>query len=157
VPGVEWVIVGDGPLRPALEALAAELGVGDAVRFLGARPRAERDAWLDRAHAFVMPSRVPPGGVGGEGFGIVYLEAGAHGLPVIAGDRGGATDAVEDGKTGLLVDATDPAAVAGAAIRMLTDGELARRLGEGGAARAALHSWPRVAAAVEDVVAELCA
>jgi phosphatidylinositol alpha-1,6-mannosyltransferase len=152
VPEIEWVVVGEGPLRPRLEALAAELGVTDAVRFLGPLPRAERDAWLDRAHAFVMPSRVPAGGVGGEGFGIVYLEAGAHGLPVVAGDRGGALDAVEHERSGLLVDAGDPEAVAGAVVRVLADEALARRLGEGGRARAARQAWPEVAARVEDVL-----
>jgi phosphatidylinositol alpha-1,6-mannosyltransferase len=77
VPDARWVIVGDGSLRPELEALAARLGLGDAVRFTGRVDDAERDDWLARSHAFVMPSRVPPSG-GGEGFGIVYLEAGSR-------------------------------------------------------------------------------
>jgi len=150
VPGARWVVVGDGPLRPELEAQAAALGVADAVTFTGAVPDAERDAWLDRAHAFTMPSRLPPGGLGGEGFGIVYLEAGAHGLPVVAGAVGGATDAVLDGETGLLVDPTDPEAVAGALTAVLTDPALAARLGEAGRARARAQAWPRVARRVED-------
>ena len=76
VPAARWVVVGDGPLRSELEARAIELGVIDAVHFVGAVSDAERDAWLDRARVFVMPSRLPPSGAGGEGFGIVYLEAG---------------------------------------------------------------------------------
>jgi phosphatidylinositol alpha-1,6-mannosyltransferase len=152
VPDIEWIVVGDGPRREALERLARDHGVADAVRFTGAVAPAERDRWLDRAHAFVMPSRVPDGGVGGEGFGIAFVEAGAHGLPVLAGDRGGACDAVRDGETGLLVDAADPAAVARGLIALLTDAPLAARLGAGGAARARELAWPRVAAAVEDVL-----
>jgi phosphatidylinositol alpha-1,6-mannosyltransferase len=157
MPDVEWIVVGDGPRRAALERMARELGVADAVRFTGAVEPAERDRWLDRAHAFVMPSRVPDGGIGGEGFGIAFVEAGAHGLPVLAGDRGGACDAVRDGETGLLVDARDPEAVARGLIALLTDAELAARLGAGGAARARELAWPRVAAAVDDLLRELCA
>ena len=64
------------------------------IRFLGAVSDDERDAWLRRAHVFAMPSRMPAGGFAGEGFGIVYLEANAHGCPVVAGAVGGALDAV---------------------------------------------------------------
>jgi phosphatidylinositol alpha-1,6-mannosyltransferase len=85
IPDVQWVVIGDGPLRPSLERLAADRGVADSVRFLGSVDDRAREDWLSRSHAFAMPSRLPPGGVGGEGFGIVYLEAAAHGLPVVAG------------------------------------------------------------------------
>jgi phosphatidylinositol alpha-1,6-mannosyltransferase len=127
------------------------------VRFLGAVDATERDAWLDRAHAFAMPSRVPDGGIGGEGFGIAFIEAGAHGLPVLAGDRGGARDAVRHGETGLLVDATDPRAVADGLITLLSDRAYAQRLGAAGAARARELAWPRVAAAVEELLLEVSA
>ncbi len=157
VPGVRWVVVGDGPLRAELEARAARLGIRDIVTFAGAVSDAERDAWLDRAHVFAMPSRLPPGGAGGEGFGIVYLEAGAHGLPVVAGAAAGAVDAVLDGETGLLVAPNDPAAVAGAIADLLLDRDRARRLGEAGARRAAQLSWPRMVARVEDVLLEAIA
>jgi phosphatidylinositol alpha-1,6-mannosyltransferase len=146
------VVVGDGDRRRALEALAAELGVADAVRFAGSVSEAERDAWLGRAHVFAMPSRVPEDGVGGEGFGIAYLEAAARGLPAVAGDRGGAVDAVVDGETGLLVDATDPGAVAEALVTLLTDAPLRERLGAAARARAEEHAWPRVAHRVERVL-----
>jgi phosphatidyl-myo-inositol dimannoside synthase len=152
VPDVLWVVVGDGPRRGALERQAEVLGVADAVRFVGSVTAEERDRWLDRAHVFVMPSRVPEGGVGGEGFGIAYVEAGARGLPVLAGDRGGACDAVRDGETGLLVNANDAGAVAGGLIALLTDPALAARLGAGGRRRARELAWPRVAGAVEDVL-----
>lgn len=157
VPDARWVVVGDGPLRPELEQRAHALGLGDAVSFAGSVSDLERDAWLDRAHAFVMPSRLPPGGAGGEGFGIVYLEAGAHELPVVAGAVAGALDAVIDGETGLLVAPHRPEAVAGAVVELLLDPELARRLGEAGARRAAELSWPRMVSRVEDVLLQTLA
>ena len=83
-----------------------------------------------------MPSRLPAGGFAGEGFGIVYLEAGAYGKPVVAGNVGGAVDAVLDGETGLLVDPTDALEVADAITRLLLDEQLATRLGGAGADRA---------------------
>ena len=154
VPGAEWVVVGDGPLRAELERRAARIGVRDAVRFTGRVSDVERDAWLDRARVFVMPSRLPAGGAGGEGFGIVYLEAGAHGLPVVAGAVAGALDAVIDGETGVLVAPEDPSAVADAVAGLLLDPARARRLGEAGARRAGELSWPRMVARVEDVLLE---
>ena len=114
MPDVTWTVVGEGSLRPRLEALAAQYGVEAQVRFLGDLSDEERDRWYRSAHVFVMPSRLPPEG-GGEGFGIVYLEAAAHGLPVVAGNVAGARDAVVDGETGLLVDPTDHLEVAAAA------------------------------------------
>jgi phosphatidylinositol alpha-1,6-mannosyltransferase len=155
VPGVEWVIVGDGPLRPYLEALVRANGVADGVRFVGSVADVERDSWLRRADVMVMPSRIPAYGVGGEGFGIAYSEASARGVPVVAGDVGGARDAVADGITGLLVDPTDHLAVADAVTKLLGDAELRRRMGEAGRRRARELEWPRVARRVEEVLVRL--
>ncbi|HTZ85094.1 MAG TPA: glycosyltransferase family 4 protein [Solirubrobacteraceae bacterium] len=152
VPEAQWVVVGDGSLRPSLEALAKGLGVDHAVRFLGAVSDEERNLWLRRARLVAMPSRLPAGGFAGEGFGIVYLEAGAYGKPVVAGNVGGALDAVSDGETGLLVDPTDPLALAEAIVRLLRDSELAGRLGANGRANALAHTWPHVAERVEAVL-----
>jgi phosphatidylinositol alpha-1,6-mannosyltransferase len=149
VPDAQWVVIGDGSLRPAVEELARSYGVASSIRFLGAASDDQRDAWLARAQLLAMPSRLPAGGFAGEGFGIVYLEAGAYGKPVVAGNVGGAVDAVVDGETGLLVDPLDPLAVAEAITRLLQDGELARRLGAAGQARAQLYAWPRVVERVE--------
>ncbi len=115
---------------------------------------AERDAALARAHVFAMPSRLPPGG-GGEGFGIVYLEAAAHGLPVVAGDVGGARDAIVHGETGLLVDPESPAALADALSDLLLDPPRARALGEAGAQRARGFAWPLIAREVEELAFEV--
>jgi phosphatidyl-myo-inositol dimannoside synthase len=152
VPAARWVIVGDGPLRQHLEALATAEGVSEAVRFAGVISDSERDAWLGRSHVFAMPSRLPARGLAGEGFGIVYLEAGARGLPVVAGKAGGALDAVVDGRTGLLVDPQDHVALADAISGLLLDGERAERMGAAGTEHARAHAWPVVAARVEQLV-----
>ncbi len=154
VPDVEWIVIGDGPLRASLEELAGAVGVADCVRFLGSVSDELRDRWLRRADVFAMPSRQPGEGLAGEGFGIVYLEAAAHGKPVVAGNVAGALDAVVDGQTGLLVDPTDPDAVAGAITRLLLDRELAQRLGAAGAQRARSFAWPAIAERVEAVLFE---
>jgi phosphatidylinositol alpha-1,6-mannosyltransferase len=154
VPGVEWIVIGDGPLRPGLELLARSCGVADSVRFLGAVSDEQREQWLRRADLLAMPSRLPGAGLAGEGFGIVYLEAGAYRKPVVAGNVAGAVDAVTDGENGLLVDPTDPLAVAGAIARLLLDPELARRLGGAGALRAQSLAWPVIAERVEAVLLE---
>jgi phosphatidylinositol alpha-1,6-mannosyltransferase len=152
VPDARWVVIGDGPLRSGLEDLADSLGVADAVQFLGAVSDEERNIWLRRAHALAMPSRLPAGGFAGEGFGIVYLEAGAYGKPVLAANVAGALDAVRDGETGLLVDPTDQLAVAEAMTRLLLDAELARRLGRAGAEWAQSFAWPRICERVAAVL-----
>ncbi len=157
IPDVRWVIVGDGPLRPGLERLARAQGVGDSVHFAGPLPDEERDAWLARAHVFTMPSRLPAGGFAGEGFGIVYLEANARGVPVVAGNVGGALDAVEHERTGLLVDPTDHLAIADAIGGLLTDRARAAELGRNGAARAQSFAWPRVAERVEALLTRMAA
>ncbi|HEV7584973.1 MAG TPA: glycosyltransferase family 4 protein [Solirubrobacteraceae bacterium] len=152
VPDVEWVIVGDGPLRRELEALARAEGVADAVRFLGAVSDQERDTWLRRCDLLAMPSRLPEDGKAGDGFGIAYLEAAVYGKPVVAGNVGGPLDAVVDGEGGLLVDPTDPIAVADAITTLLRDTQLARRLGHNAARRARGFSWPLVAARVQTLL-----
>jgi phosphatidylinositol alpha-1,6-mannosyltransferase len=148
VADARLVLVGDGPLRPSLEALAAAHGLNGAVSFAGEVDDAERDRWLDRAQAFAMPSRLPTGRRGGEGFGIAYLEAGAHELPVVAGNVGGALDAVEDGVTGLLVDPSDHVAVADALGDLLADHGRATTFGRAGYERARRFSWQATATAV---------
>jgi phosphatidylinositol alpha-1,6-mannosyltransferase len=152
VPEVEWVVIGDGPLRPALAELARALGVERQVRLLGSVNDRERDAWLSRAHVFAMPSRLPGDGLAGEGFGIVFLEAAARGLPVVAGNVGGALDAVLDGRTGHLVDPADPHALAHVIAELLLDPARASALGSEGAQWALRFQWQLAAARFEQLV-----
>ena len=90
------VLVGDGEDRPRLEQLAHELGVSERTRFLHGLTQDELFACYANCDVFALPSR-------GEGFGFVFLEAMAHGKPVIGGAHGGALDVIEDGVTGWLV------------------------------------------------------
>jgi len=152
IPRVEWVVIGDGQLREEIAELADANGVGRSVVMLGSVSDAERNAWFDSAHVFAMPSRLPAGQAAGEGFGIVYLEAGVHGLPVVAGNAGGAIDAVVHGETGLLVDPTSNLAVADAITELLLDRKLAARMGRSGEHRAQQFSWPAISARVEELL-----
>jgi phosphatidyl-myo-inositol dimannoside synthase len=154
IPDVQWVVVGDGSLRPGIEALARSYDVLDSIRFLGAVSDDERNLWLRRAHLLAMPSRLPAGGFAGEGFGIAFLEAGAYGKPVVAGNVGGAIDSVSDGESGLLVDPLDPVAVAEAITRLLEEPELAARLGAAAQRRAQGFAWPVIVERLEAVLHE---
>jgi phosphatidylinositol alpha-1,6-mannosyltransferase len=154
VPDVRWVVIGEGPLRAGLEQQARACGVAEAISFLGAVSEEERNAWLRRSDMLAMPSRDPGGGLAGEGFGIVFMEAAAYGKPVVAGSFGGALDAVSDGLTGLLVDPLSPPAIADAISSLLLDCALAARLGAAGRARAREFAWPAIAARLEAVLLE---
>lgn len=156
VPDAGYVVIGQGGLRDELERLASDLGVAARVRFTGAVADGERDAWLARARVFVLPSRLPPDGMGGDGFPLVYLEASARGLPSVAGNVGGPPDAVLHDATGLLVDPEDPAQIADAVVSLLRDPQRAARLGEAAARRSLEFRWPRIAARLEELLFELC-
>jgi phosphatidylinositol alpha-1,6-mannosyltransferase len=152
IPAVQWVVVGDGSLRPGIEALARSYGVLDSILFLGVATDEQRNTWLRRAHLLAMPSRLPAGGFAGEGFGIAFLEAGAYGKPVVAGNVGGAVDSVSDGESGLLVDPLDPVAVAEAITRLLEEPELAARLGAAAQRRVQDFAWPVIVERLEEVL-----
>src|SRR5262249_50435659 len=115
VPDARWVVVGDGPFRPAVESAVRAYGLDGAVDLLGRVSVAGRAAGPTRAAAFCMRSGARAAGLGGGGFGIAYMEAAAHGMPSIGGNVAGARDAVLNGEPGLLVDPADHLAVAGAA------------------------------------------
>ncbi|WP_138900088.1 glycosyltransferase family 4 protein [Streptomyces albidochromogenes] len=136
VPDAVLLVVGGGPYAGELRKLAADTGVADSVRFTGPVPWAELPAHFGAGDVFAMPCRTRRGGLDVEGLGIVYLEASATGLPVVAGDSGGAPDAVLDGESGWVVRGA-PAAVAAdesadRIVTLLQDPELRRRMGERG-------------------------
>jgi glycosyltransferase involved in cell wall biosynthesis len=130
VPNLVLDIAGRGPLEPALKAFARELGVADAVRFLGYV--APIQAAIERASVVIVPSL-------GEGFGMVALEAMERGRPVIAAEIGGLGELVQDGETGRLVPAGKAEPLCRVIVELSTDPELARRMGAGGRARAVEH------------------
>lgn len=103
-PDIVYVVAGDGDDRPRLEQLARELGVAERVRFIGYVQESELPDLYRAADVFIMPST-------GEGFGIVFLQALASGVPAIGGDSDGSRDPLQDGLTGELVAPTDPLSV----------------------------------------------
>ena len=125
----QLVVIGDGPLRSQYEALAAARGV--RCRFLGSQPTAAVREWMERAAVFCVPSVVAASG-DAEGFGIVFIESQAMGLPVVSTLSGGIPEAVKHGETGLLVAERDPGALAEAILRLMSDHELWQRYSRAG-------------------------
>ncbi len=132
VPDAVLLIVGGGPYEQELRKLAVRTGVAASVRFTGAVPWSELPAHYGAGDVFAMPCRTRRGGLDVEGLGIVYLEASATGLPVVAGDSGGAPDAVLDGETGWVVRGGVPEESADRVATLLLDPELRARMGERG-------------------------
>lgn len=139
-PDSRYLVVGDGPYRATLEALAAAQGVADKVAFTGSVADDELVDHYALGDVFVMPNRKLANG-DTEGFGLVFLEANACGLPVIAGSDGGSIDAVRDGYNGLLVDGHAIDSIEAAMLRLRTDPELRQRLRANGLAAAAAADW----------------
>ena len=128
----------------------AEHGVEDSVTFTGSVPSSALPSYYGAGDVFAMPCRTRLGGADVEGLGIVYLEASACGLPVVAGDSGGAPDAVLDGKTGYVVDGRSVEAVAARVTGLMADRELRDRYGTEG------RSWVQHEWAWDVQVAQLC-
>ncbi len=146
---LDVALAGDGPSRAALERLAAGLGIGDRVRFLGDTAHQDVPAALQALDIFAMPSTW-------EGFGVAALEAAAMQLPVVASDIHGIPDVVLHGRTGLLVPPRDPAALAAAIGRLAGDPALRRRMGEEGRAYVEReYRWQDNAALMERLYAEM--
>ncbi|WP_338898728.1 glycosyltransferase family 4 protein [Streptomyces sp. TG1A-60] len=131
-PDAVLLIVGGGPYEKELRRLAHGAGVAGSVRFTGAVPWSDLPAHYGAGDVFAMPCRTRRGGLDVEGLGIVYLEASATGLPVVAGDSGGAPDAVLDGETGWVVPGGSPAETAERVVTLLGDPELRARMGRRG-------------------------
>jgi phosphatidylinositol alpha-1,6-mannosyltransferase len=132
VPGAALLLVGGGPDRARLARLAADVGVARDVVLTGTVPAQELPAHYAAGDVFAMPCRTRNRGLDVEGLGIVYLEASATGLPVVAGDSGGAPDAVREGETGHVVGGRDVAAIADRVGDLLEDPARARRMGAAG-------------------------
>ncbi len=142
LPDARLMIVGSGPYEGRLRALAYAAGVAGHVIFTGAVPYGELPDHYNAATVFAMPARTRGGGLDVEGLGIVYLEAQACGVPVIAGDSGGAPETVVDGVTGVVVDGRDRDALAAAVTGICADAERARRMGEEGRRHVVKHwTW----------------
>jgi phosphatidylinositol alpha-1,6-mannosyltransferase len=153
VPDITYLIVGDGPYRAQLETLASSIGVRDYVIFASQIPDKDLTEIYALGDVFVMPSRAQLEACDVEGFGLVFLEANACGKPVIGGRSGGIPDAIIDGQTGLLVNPHDQEDIALALIRLLTDSNLAHRLGEQGRLRVInSFSWPQVGERVQGIL-----
>jgi phosphatidyl-myo-inositol dimannoside synthase len=133
-PGARLLLVGQGPQRAQLEARIAGHGLERSVILAGFLSPADLAAAYKIADLFAMPCIEAEGG-DTEGFGLVFLEAGARGLPVIGGRTAGVVEAIEDGVTGTLVEPGDVADLAAAIVGYLSDPEEARRVGAAGALR----------------------
>lgn len=143
-PDIHCLIVGDGPEAGPLNEMIAAAGLEAHCSLLGPVPFARLISLYRSAELFVLPCQTQSNG-DTEGFGLVFVEANACGLPVVGGAAGGTIEALIDGETGLLVDGADPADIARAVNRLLADPGLAARLAEGGRRRAAGMGWPLVA------------
>jgi glycosyltransferase involved in cell wall biosynthesis len=148
-PRARLVVIGDGPEHDALARRVLERQLEGSVRLLGAlADDTEVRGWYARSSLFCLPSEQ-------EGFGIVFLEAMASGLPVVSTTAAAIPEVVPDGEAGLLVSPRDPSALAEALVRLLADPALRARLREGGRRQARRFSWDRVAERFLEVVGPL--
>jgi len=136
VPEARLLIVGDGPYRGHLEALARSLAIGDRVEFLGALSQREKVEALNRALVAAAPSPK-------EGWGLTVIEANACGAPVVASRSPGLVESVRDGETGILVPHGDVEALGGAISRLLEDRALRLAMAEAGIRWAHGFTWDR--------------
>jgi phosphatidylinositol alpha-1,6-mannosyltransferase len=145
VPGATLVIVGGGPHEDTLRAMAAEAADGSVV-FAGQVSEEDLPRYYAMGEVFAMPCRSRMGGMEVEGWGNVFVEASACGLPIVVGDSGGAGETVIEGETGLLVQGRDVRTVADAVAGLLEDPARATRMGLAGRARVERrHAWPAIA------------
>jgi phosphatidylinositol alpha-1,6-mannosyltransferase len=129
VPNAHLLLVGQGPYREHLQKLVKKFGLEASVTFIGRIQYADLPQYICVGDIFAMPSRSRLMGLEVEGLGIVYLEASSCGLPVLAGSSGGAPDAVVQNETGLVVNGTDNKQIAAAAVDLLVNIDVAKRMG----------------------------
>lgn len=135
VPRGRLAVIGEGPLRRGLERLAAELGLGERVSFLGAQPPGKVAEWMRRAAVLAAPSLAAKDG-DAEGLPNVVVEAAASGLPVVGSDHEGITEAVADGKSGFIVPEGEAGPLARRLAELLGSASLRQEMGLTGRALA---------------------
>jgi len=133
-----------------VKGLVADLGLTERVTFVDPQPHHALSTLYRSADVVVVPSR-------SESFGLVALEAAACGVPVVAAAVGGLRSLVDDGRTGFLVDGTDPAAMAARVDELFADPELADRMGSAGSTRASDYSWAVTAGRLRRLYSDLSA
>jgi len=149
-----YVIAGEGPDWGRLEKITRRQEykkIRENIVFTGQASEEEKWAWLDLCDVFIMPARETKDDI--EGFGIVYLEAAMAGKPVIAGKSGGASEAIIDGETGILVNSENHEEIAGAIIKLFKNDGLRNKIGEYGRQRALEEfNWIKISGKMEEVL-----
>jgi phosphatidylinositol alpha-1,6-mannosyltransferase len=154
LPDLRYVVAGRGPDAERLSKIAGKLRVSDRVRFVDHVAESELPLWYAACDVFVMPARSEPPDV--EGFGLVFLEAGACERPVVGARAGGVVDAIVDGTTGLLVTPGSVDELTASLLRLLRDPQFAARLGRAGRARVeAGFTWQHVGETMTRALTEL--
>jgi phosphatidyl-myo-inositol dimannoside synthase len=152
-PDVRFLVVGSGPDRDRLEGLAYRKRVADRVIFAGEVPHDVLPQYFRAGDVFAMPCRTRKLGLEVEGFGLAFLEASAVGRPAVAGDSGGAPEAVLQGETGLVVDGNEVDEVAEAIVDLLGNPEKAAKLGQSGADRVRREfTWSALSLRLRDLL-----
>ncbi len=153
VDGAALVVVGGGPYLTTLNQLAERLGVSEHVTFTGGIPAAELPSYHAMADVFAMPCRTRGAGLDVEGLGIVFLEASATGVPVVAGSSGGAPETVQHNKTGMVVDGRSVDQIVGAVSDLLADPDRAAAMGAAGRDWVTAHwRWDDLAARLSELI-----
>lgn len=152
-PDALWVAVGDGPERGEIKQRIEKAGLGSHAILAGRVSDNELAGLYARADLFLLPNRQV--GYDVEGFGIVFLEAAMFGTPCVAGNSGGAPQAIDDGRTGLLCDGDDPADIAAKVLTILGDDALAASMADAGREWGKKHTWAACAQSIESAVAPL--
>ena len=151
-PEAHLVITGSGPYENHLKAMAKASPASANITFTGAIPAAELAAHHAMADIFAMPARTRWGGLDVEGLGIVYLEAGAAAVPVIAGDSGGAPETVLHGQTGYVVKGTAVVDLAMRICQLLENDDARRQMGWKGREYAENWAWPQLVSRLTDAL-----
>jgi phosphatidylinositol alpha-1,6-mannosyltransferase len=152
-PRARLLLVGDGPGQASLRRAVAATRLEGSVLFTGGVPSVELPEHYAAADVFAMPCRTRGAGLDVEGLGIVFLEASATGVPVIAGYSGGAPETVQHNKTGLLVDGRSVNQIADAVTELLADPDRAATMGAAGREWVTAHwRWDALAARLSELV-----